>query len=188
MKRMLALLAILGAAFAVAAPMALAGGTSSTTCTSDMSGQSVNSTVPGTINSNLDVPAGATCQIRWGTVNGNVTVEGTLQAAASTFNGNVTVTGGHFSGFNQPNHITGNLTITGSTGDDGLFTNAPGFGWAPSGYGLIVDKNFTYTGNSARLYVGGTGMYVGKNYTYNTNTGGTAIDAPLYVNGVTSVS
>jgi hypothetical protein len=115
----------------------------------------------GTINGNLDVPAGVSFYINGGEVKGNVTVEGYLFAANAKFDNNVTVTGGHIQFNNQPSLrsvVKNNLTITGSDNND----------WNGFWVGANIGNNFTYTGNAARLYVGAT-ITVGHSFNYSGN-------------------
>lgn len=58
-----------------------------TACTGIISGQ--------TLDSALDVPAGATCVVSDSIVLGSVSVEGTLVATTTTFSGDIAVDGGH---------------------------------------------------------------------------------------------
>lgn len=95
-----------------AVPSFAAGGT--TVCTGQMTGQ---------ISNNLDVPAGASCQLNWAEVTGTVTVEGTLLSFSSQYDKNVTVSGAGSiliaNGYsNRP--IKGNLSISG-TGQSGIY-------------------------------------------------------------------
>jgi hypothetical protein len=74
-----------------------------------------------TINKSVDVPAGQTCDLSWATINGPVTVEGTLVSyGMTTFNGNVTVNpGGSFGAANWGVTINGNLSITDPAANSG---------------------------------------------------------------------
>jgi len=131
----------------------------------------------GSITANIDVPAGADVQLRYVTVNGNVTVEGHLSMASDVVNGDVTVTGsssGNIDGsgltlFNDASHITGNLTVTGSGGY-----------WAGNSYGFAlfdnangtseVGGNLTFQNNTGALYISNGGMHVAGNFTASGNT------------------
>ena len=181
MKRLLILLAMLGAAFAVLSATALGGGpVRSTSCTTDMGGQPFTT--------NLDVPAGATCRLSGGSVSGNVSVEGTLFTFGYSFSQNVTVTGGSFCNVNYPLHITGNLAITGSSGPSNGPCEQNG-NFAVYGDGSSIGGNFSYTGNSGRLYIAGDagGTVLSGNFTFNTNTGGYDIGG-LHVLGHSNIS
>ena len=119
---------------------------------------------------NLVVPAGATCSL-WGaqTIKGNVTVEAgaTLESyQRTTFDGNVTVNGGNFKVLNRPVTIKKNLTITNSTSDVNGFWNSQ------DGDSSKVLGSFSYTGNTAPLYVGYDGLDVAGSYTYANNVPG----------------
>jgi hypothetical protein len=124
--------------------------------------------ISGTLNSNLDVPAGTYCSVQWGEVTGNVSVEGALSASAATFDRNVAVSGpgSELSLANFPSHIKGNLSVTGSSGD-----------W--SGVGMYMyGKSF---GDNASL--GSATSQVDGNVTFDYNTGGLAIINALNVGG-----
>ncbi len=145
-KRLFVLLGVVSATAAVVASSALAGPTPTTICTSELPS--------GTIAGNLVVPAGATCTLSFAKVTGNVSVQGKLYTWHHvTFERNVNVNGGVFNQVNYPVVIKGNLAITGSAGVNGY----NGF-FAPYTYGDITQSqvygNFSYTGNSAGLYVG----------------------------------
>jgi hypothetical protein len=108
MKRLFALLAgpvLAASVWAVAAPPAGAAATGSTTCTSnDLAGK--------TISTNVNVPAGARCDLSWSDVKGNVSVQGTLVTFGAThFEKNVSVTGGSFAAANWGVTIDGNLSF-----------------------------------------------------------------------------
>jgi len=130
----------------------------------------------GSISKNIDVPAGSDVQLRWFTVNGNVTVEGHLSMASDVVNGNVTVTGSGSGGidgsgltlFNNASHITGNLTVTGSGGYWGgnaygwtLFDNADGTSQ--------VDGYLAFQNNAGALYASGGGLHVAGKFTASSN-------------------
>jgi hypothetical protein len=100
----------------------------------------------GTINGNLDVPAGVAIHLNGAEVTGNVTVEGFLQAANTHFDKNVIVTGGHIHFDGQPtlpSTVKGNLNITGSDSSD-----VNGF-WVSAN----ILGNFNYQGNAAQLFI-----------------------------------
>jgi hypothetical protein len=100
----------------------------------------------GTINANLDVPAGASLVLNGATVTGNVTVEGYLFAGNTHFDKNVIVNGGVIQFNNQPalpSIIEGNLNVTSPSSSD-----TSGF-WVHT----TIDGNFNYYGSSAQLYM-----------------------------------
>jgi hypothetical protein len=122
----------------VVTPAFAAGGT--TTCTGQLT---------GVIPNNLDVPAGAVCQLNWAEVVGNVTVEGTLLSFSSMYDKNINVSGaGSISIINgySDRPIKGNLNISGS-GQSGIY---------PGNTGNVVLGNITVTGlnNGGTFYVG----------------------------------
>ena len=85
---------------AIAAP----GATANTTCTGDMSGQ--------TINTNVTVPARAMCNLGWSDIKGNVSIAGTVvRFGKTTFEKNVSVVGGSFAAANWGVTINGNLSF-----------------------------------------------------------------------------
>jgi hypothetical protein len=105
MKRIIGLVAVVAAlsmsavAFASPAP-------GSTTCTDSSALQGK------TITANLTVPAGATCNLSWSDVKGNVTVNGSLITfGTTTFEKNVSVVGGAFASVNWGVTINGNLSF-----------------------------------------------------------------------------
>ena len=141
------------ALLAVAAAPVFAAPPATPTCTGNLASQ--------VISTNLDVPAGATCQLNWVEVVGNVTVEGSLISFSSRFDKNVTVTGGSIqivNGFGDASKLVGNLTITGSAANSNIFcpntTN-------------VIGGNLSFTGNSGRLYV--CQASVGGNVTVSDN-------------------
>jgi hypothetical protein len=144
-----ALSAPLGAALVLPAAAHAASGGGSTTAAAVLATGSGTGPNPynGTINANLDVPAGASLVLNGATVTGNVTVEGYLFAGNTHFDKNVIVTGGVIQFNNQPYQpsiIKGNLNITSpSTSDDSGF-------WVPT----TIGGNFNYYGSSAHLYMG----------------------------------
>ena len=160
MKRMFVLLAILGAAFAVAAPMALAGGGNTVaTCKANVLG------TPGGITSgNVDIPAGTFCYLV-GEFQGNVTVEGYAAPAGATFDKNVIVNGGTITTVNHGAHILGNLNITGSHGDVGANELKAEYN------DVTIDGNLNYTGNFVPLFVEGPfHVNVKGTFNYSANT------------------
>jgi hypothetical protein len=105
-----------------------------------------NSMAGTTINKNIDVPAGKTCDLSWATINGNVTVEGALTTyGVTTFNGNVTVTGGSFAAANWGVTINGNLSFVNPStySYNGFWGN-----YSPN----LVTGNLTYTITSSTVY------------------------------------
>jgi hypothetical protein len=149
-----------------------------TNTTISVTSQAQADALPGTVNKNIDVPATAApgIWISWRTIHGNVTVEGTATMASDLVQGNVTVSGlGSFLAWtNQANHVTGNLTVTGSSG---VYQGGPGtmsFGnWTQyPGADLVnaasqVDGNFSFTGNTGGLY-SGYPMTVNGNLVYSS--------------------
>jgi hypothetical protein len=110
----------------------------------------------------VDVPQGADIQLRWMSVNANVTVEGKLNLAASTINGNVEVTGPS-SGlwlFNDPSRISGNLSVHDSSGawngsaGTSFFDNADQQTQGHPYDHSQIGGNFNYWNNTGWLYVG----------------------------------
>ncbi len=180
LKRLFVLLGVVSATAAVVASSAFAG-PGATTCTSELPS--------GTVVGNLVVPAGATCTLSYAKVTGNVSVEGKLYTWHHvTFERNVSVNGGVFTQVNYPVVIKGNLSITGSAGENGY----NGF-FAPYAYGDITQSqvygNFSYTGNSAGLYVGYSGLKVHGNFNHSGNTGASYLeDGKLTVGGKSNIS
>ena len=147
----------------------------------------------GVIAKNIDVPQGVSISLGSGVgsfqgglvINGNVTVEGQLALNGVTVNGNVTVSdnadgaapgsASQLSLFNNPSHITRNLTVTGSAGGDNGNGNRNGTSfadnadqpWGPTPV-TQIDGNFTFTGNTGWLYVGAP-VHVNGNFTANGN-------------------
>lgn len=124
MKKVLRLVVVVGMLACLTVPgMAAARGT--VTCTGSFgAGPLPDQFTAGTIDANIDVPAGSTCSLYLQTVTGNVTVEGTLSGYGNTFEKNVTGSGSHaviffpecFSalcGGSPPNHVKGNFTYRG---------------------------------------------------------------------------
>jgi hypothetical protein len=138
---------------------------------------------PGLIvKSNIDVPQGVSVNFNGGTVNGNVTVEGQLGMNGVTVNGNLTVSGGGPAGsgselslYDNPSHITGNLTIHDSAGgpNGNADRNGTSFAdnadeqWGPTPV-TQVDRNFSFTNNTGWLQVG-TPVHVNGNFTASGN-------------------
>jgi hypothetical protein len=158
----------------------------------------------GTINKNVDIAADAqpaagkdTLWLQGTTINGNLTVEGQLMMTGDTINGNVTESGpGSFLGLtNYASHITGNLTVTGSSG---VYQGGPGgraFGnWTQYNGPSQVDGGFTFTNNTGSLYVAYP-MHVSGKFTASGNGPYARADMPqwtwdtsgLTVDGKTSV-
>jgi hypothetical protein len=161
-KRIALVVTMLGAIFAFAGS-AVAAPPPPTPCTD-------NSYASKTTTKNFDVPAGATCDLSWATINGNVTVEGSLVTfGTTTFNGNVTVTGGSFDASNWGVKINGNLIIT-----DPAESTQSGFYGNQGGTSSEITGNLTYTithdypqYHQPSLYFGG-GTKIDGNFTYNT--------------------
>jgi hypothetical protein len=151
MKRLMVLCAAL-LCLAVA-PAFAAGGT--TTCTGQWTG--VNP-----IPNNLDVPAGAVCQLNWVEVVGNVNVEGTLISFSSMYDQNINVTGAGSitiaNGYSD-RPIKGNVNISG-TGQSGIY---------PGNTGNTVLGNINVTGlnNGGTFYVGGATVNGAVSVNYN---------------------
>jgi hypothetical protein len=157
MKRMFVLLAVLGAAVAVVAPMAFAGTPNNVpySCTGD---------VPGiTIAKGLNVPDGATCRLFGTEVMGNITVGtgATLHTFGFTADGNVNVNKGFFVDNNWGFTIKGNLSIAGSQGDPTSSNNGFWSNYSPS----LIMGNFSYTNNLGWFYAEG-----GSNQDLNPST------------------
>ena len=98
------------------------------------------------------------------------------------------VTGGTFDRGSSTVVIKGNLEIAGSAGVNGY----NGF-FAPYTYGDITQSqvygNFSYTGNSAGLYVGYAGLHVHGNFNDSLNTGASYLDAEkLVVDGNSNIT
>jgi hypothetical protein len=117
-------------------------------------------------NYTLVVPSGALCRLDGIEVKGNTIVKGSLFTIGSTFDGDVSVTGAGSSltSANQGNTFKGNLSITSSDGNG--YMN--GF-WSDYSATTIFGK-FTYTGNTAPLYVqsqGGFSITVKGDFAYS---------------------
>jgi hypothetical protein len=157
-----------------AAPMFAAGGI--TTCTAKMPDGVL-------IQNNLHVPAGASCQLNWAEVMGNVTVEGTLISFSSQYDKNIDVTGaGAISIANgySARPIKGNLKISGS-GQSGIYpandgnnvvlgniivtglNNGGSFSISQATVGGVVEVNY----NSGRVDL--SYMTIGKNLDCSNN-------------------
>src|SRR5262245_30040495 len=187
MKRLFVVLAALAATAAIGATSAVAAPTGSTTCggTLENPGQ-----ITGTVEGNLTVPAGQWCNVGWpAVVKGNANVSGHLKSFGGTFKQNVTVDGGSFLAVNGGTTILGNLSITNSAGETDPSTfNGNGL-WGAQ-WGNYIAGNFTYTGNSAPLYLGNPGegqTVVGKNFTSSGNTSWVSVPS-LQVKGQTNIS
>jgi hypothetical protein len=123
----------------------------------------------GVINKSIDVPQGTDIQLRYVDVHGNTTVEGKLSLASSTMEGNVTVSGpgAGLSLFNDPgNTIWGSLNVLNA---GGYYDGGPNTSLGVYSNGQQVNGGLTFTGNSGRLYVGGT-MHVNGKFIYSGNT------------------
>jgi hypothetical protein len=124
----------------------------------------------GTINQNVNVPAGMYCSLQWAHVTGtnNVTVAGVLSATATVFDHNVTVSGpgSELWLFNYASHIKGNLSVTSSSG-----------GWNGSA-GTSFGDNTSYAGPDAQT-ANGTSQIDGS-FTFQNNTGWLYIGGPLH--------
>jgi hypothetical protein len=153
MRRLFILLAALAATAAIGATGALAAPPGVTTCgsTDPYTPQQIHGTVDG----NLNVPAGTWCVLGWpAVIKGVVTVQGHLKAFGVTFNQNVIVDGGSFKAENGGTTILGNLSIKHSVpfsdpGDaeiNGL--------WGPGNH---IAKNLIYQDNFVGFYVGNLG-------------------------------
>ena len=97
--------------------------------------------------------------------------------------GNVNVTGGLYE-YNYPTIIKGNLTITGSAGDSYYGVNAFNTAYGQS----QVWGNFSYTGNSAPLYIGGTGLLVKGNFSHSLSGANQIQPGALTVSGNSNIS
>jgi hypothetical protein len=165
---------LLTATAASAAPVP--GGHGLVTITSQSQFESLKD-ANGVINHNLDIPASVTnadnLWLDWATINGNVTIEGTVQATGVTFNGNVIVSGpgSEFDFNNFASHITGNLIVTDSSG---IYTGAhynTSFGdWTQYSGPSRVDGNFNFQDNTGAMALNGAApVVVGKNLNYSGN-------------------
>ena len=130
----------------------------------------------GVIAKNIDVPQGVSISLGSGVgsfqgglvINGNVTVSDNGDGAAPG-------SASQLSLFNNPSHITRNLTVTGSAGGDNGNGNRNGTSfadnadqpWGPTPV-TQIDGNFTFTGNTGWLYVGAP-VHVNGNFTANGN-------------------
>jgi hypothetical protein len=107
---------VLGIGAATAAPAFANAGATGSCGSSDLAGG--GQVLGGTINKNIDVPAGKYCSLQWAEVTGNVSAEGALSATGTVFNRNVAVSGpvsvpvSELSLFNYASHIKGNLSVT----------------------------------------------------------------------------
>lgn len=106
-------------------------------------------TGPNPIASNLHVPAGATCQLNWIDVQGNVTVDGNLISTSSKFDMNVTVTGTIVFQNNYQTPLIGkNLTISNSSGQSGIYGDTTVINGNVSISGLQPGGSFTFSSNT----------------------------------------
>jgi hypothetical protein len=156
------------AMFAVPAVAMAAPATGSTTCTdsSNLQGQ--------TINSNVTIPAGATCNLSWSDIKGNVTVNGRLVTYGIThFEKNISVNGGSFAAANWGVTIDGNLSFL----NPAVYSYNGFWGdYSPN----VVKGNLSYTitsdtvypdYQSPLLYFGG-GVTVNGNFNYSDQGSG----------------
>jgi hypothetical protein len=169
---------------------AATGATGSVTCgSSDPAGG--GQVLSGTISKNVDVPAGTYCSLQYAHVTGNVSAEGNLSVDASVLDRNVSVNGGSLWLFNYASHIKGNVSVTGSPGDP-VVGKAFGDNTAYAGpdsataHGSVIDGDFSFTGNTAPLYVGSP--LTVRNFTYALNTSPTYDISGLTVSGNSSIS
>jgi hypothetical protein len=102
------------------------------------------------VDSDLVVPADATCRIMWTHIAGNVTVYGNFETVSNIFDKDVTVDGGSLKAFNGGNTFRANLTIQNSAGIPNFGRN--GF-WTEQYANNYVTGTFTYQNNSAPLYI-----------------------------------
>jgi hypothetical protein len=154
-----------------------------TTCTSN--------TLTGTIKGDLDVPAGANCQLLGVEVTGNVTVEGNLQTASTVFDKNIVVTGGVLWFINGPSHVKGSVWVLGSPGDGSnisLGDNADEYAFSASGSNdTVIDGNLTYVDNSGAFYDQSDSPLSVHDFIYELNTHQLNMGA-LIVNGQEAVN
>jgi hypothetical protein len=130
------------AMFAVPSVAMAAPATGSTTCTdsSDLQGK--------VINSNVTVPAGATCNLSWSDIKGNVAVNGSLVTYGQThFEKNVSINGGSFAAMNWGVTIDGNLSFL-----NPAVYSYNGFWGNQGGTSNLVKGNLTYTITSDTVY------------------------------------
>ncbi len=157
-KRLVAIMVpVVAAAAFVALPASAAPPAPPITCTGVMN--SLDTT------GGLIVPAGASCELGFPKVAGNVTVLGSLSTYGYSFGKNVTVVGGTITLANGGS-IADNLTITGTRGTTTLGTpNAGSF--------HTIGGNLTYSGNALGI---GDGLFidhakVAGNITVASNSG-----------------
>jgi hypothetical protein len=149
-----------------------------------------------TVNSNITVPAGKTCDLSWADVKKNVEVYGSLKTMGIThFEGNVTVhPGGSFGAANWGVTIDKNLQITdpatysynGFWGNQGGTTNV-----VKGSLIYTIDANASYPMYQSPLLYFGGGTTVEKDFTYTDQGVGFAghLDTGgLHVNGTTSIT
>jgi hypothetical protein len=158
--KLVLLLAVLGAATLLFMPAVSAGG-GTVTCTTFLTGP---------IDANVDVPAGQTCTNTGFEITGNVTVEGTLLSLVARYDKNVIVTGSGSVHFNiclslpcgglPANHVVGNVSITGSSGDSSI-------------EGSIVEGNVNVEGTSGEVVLQEASL--NGNVNIDGNTGSVAI-------------
>jgi hypothetical protein len=178
MRKIFTRLAVTASAAAVAGLGLLSVGAGSALASNPGNGAAVVTTqaqadtlmAQGTINKNVDVPAGADVQLRWVDIKGNLSVEGKLSLASSQIEGNASVSGpsAGLSLFNDPgNHFYRNLTVNGAGGYyDGSFINTS---LGVYSNGQQIDGSLTFTNNtSSRMNLSGS-MTVNGDFTYSGN-------------------
>jgi hypothetical protein len=190
MKRISLIAALLGATIFAFAGSAIAapGATGNVNCTD-------NSLAGKVINSNVTVPAGATCDLSWSDIKGNVSIAGTLTTyGMTTFEKNVSVVGGSFGAANWGVTIDGNLSFL-----NPATYSYNGFWGNQGGSTNLVKGNLSYTitsdtvypmYQSPLLYFGG-GTTVDGNFSYSdqgTGFPGHLDQGGLNVLGQTSIS
>jgi hypothetical protein len=181
MRRIILAAVVAAASLMVPAASMAAGATGSTSCTGDMSGQ--------TIATNVTVPSGARCDLSWSDIKGNVSVAGSLVTFGKThFERNVSVVGGSFAASNWGVTIDGNLSFL-----NPAVYSYNGFWGNYSPNEVKGNLNYTITSDttypqyqSPLLYFGG-GTQVDGSFTYSTGGVGHLDTGGLHVNGSTSI-
>jgi hypothetical protein len=109
------------------------------------------------IQSNLHVPAGATCTLQWAEVGGNTSVDGTLISISSKFDGNVNVAGtvSFINNYQSP-LIGKSLSITNSSGNSGIFGDTTVINGSVTVSGLHDGGSFSFSSNTT--VVGGVSI------------------------------